>query len=122
MGNGGFGGWGQGCTTVSGGQEDADLVLDEQELGLSREDVVKKIVETKEVGKQLDNILELVKTSPTWITRNEIDVAVVISPELFEMLVDAQEQLEDITAVDEASKDKRPGIPWEQIKKNLGLN
>jgi PHD/YefM family antitoxin component YafN of YafNO toxin-antitoxin module len=115
-------GWGQLNQGVSGGYEDSDLVLDKQGLGRSMEDVVKKIVETKEVGKQLDNILELVKTSPTWITRNEIDVAVIISPELFEMLVDAQEQLEDITAVDEASKDKSPGIPWEQIKKNLGLN
>ena len=74
---------------------------------------MKKIIETKEAGKQLDNILEQVKTSPTWITRNGIDVAVIISPELFEILVDSQEQLEDISAVDEASKDKRLGIPWE---------
>jgi PHD/YefM family antitoxin component YafN of YafNO toxin-antitoxin module len=115
-------GWGQLIQGVSGGYEDSDLVLDKQGLGLSMEDVVKKIVEMKEAGKQLDSILEQVKTNPTWITRKGVDVAVIISPELFEMLVDAQEQLEDITAVDEASKDKRPGIPWEQIKKNLGLN
>ena len=58
---------------------------------------------------------------PVWITRDGVDVAVVISPELFEELVSAQEELEDIAAVDEAMKDKRPGIPWDQVKKNLGL-
>ena len=58
---------------------------------------------------------------PVWITCNGVDVAVVISPELFEELVSAQEELEDIAAVDEAMKDNSPGIPWEQVKKDLGL-
>jgi PHD/YefM family antitoxin component YafN of YafNO toxin-antitoxin module len=56
---------------------------------------------------------------PVWITRDGVDVAVVISPELFEELVSAQEELEDIAAVDEAMKDQSPGIPWEQVKKRL---
>ncbi len=43
---------------------------------------------------------------PIWITRDGVDVAVVISPELFEELVSAQEELEDIVAVDEALKDE----------------
>ncbi len=41
---------------------------------------------------------------------------------IFEMkLVEAEEDLEDIAAVDEALKDNSPGIPLEQVKKNLGL-
>jgi PHD/YefM family antitoxin component YafN of YafNO toxin-antitoxin module len=56
---------------------------------------------------------------PVWITRDGVDVAVVISPELFEELVSAQEELEDIAVVDEAMKDQSPGIPWEQVKKRL---
>jgi len=56
---------------------------------------------------------------PVWIKRDGVDVAVVISPELFEELVSAQEELEDIAAVDAAMKDNSPGIPWEQIKKRL---
>ncbi len=56
---------------------------------------------------------------PVWITRDGIDVAVVISPELFEELVSAQEELEDIAAVDEAQNDNSPGIPWEEVKKCL---
>jgi hypothetical protein len=35
--------------------------------------------------------------------------------------VEAQEELEDIAAVDAAQRDKSPGIPWEQVQKNLGL-
>jgi PHD/YefM family antitoxin component YafN of YafNO toxin-antitoxin module len=57
--------------------------------------------------------------TPLWITRDGVDVAVVISPELFEELVSAQEELEDIAAVDEAMKNESPGIPWEQVKKRL---
>jgi PHD/YefM family antitoxin component YafN of YafNO toxin-antitoxin module len=53
---------------------------------------------------------------PVWITRDGVDVAVVISPELFEELVSAQEELEDITAVDAAMKGNSPGIPWEEVK------
>ena len=35
--------------------------------------------------------------------------------------IEEQEDLEDIAAVDEAMLDKSPGIPWEQVQKNLGL-
>jgi PHD/YefM family antitoxin component YafN of YafNO toxin-antitoxin module len=59
--------------------------------------------------------------NPVWITRDGVDVAVVISPELFEELVSAQEELEDIAAVDAAQGDNSPGIPWEEVEKNLGL-
>jgi len=43
---------------------------------------------------------------PVWITRDGVDVAVVISPEMFNELVEAQEELEDIAATDEALKDE----------------
>jgi PHD/YefM family antitoxin component YafN of YafNO toxin-antitoxin module/uncharacterized protein (DUF2384 family) len=59
---------------------------------------------------------------PVWIKRDGVDVAVVISPELFEELLSAQEELEDIAKVDEAMKDKSPGIPWEQVQKELAKN
>ena len=48
---------------------------------------------------------------PVWITRDGVDVAVVISPEMFNELVAAQEELEDIAAVDAAQGDNSPGIP-----------
>lgn len=55
---------------------------------------------------------------PVWITRDGVEVAVVISPEMFNELIEAQEELEDIAAVDESILDKSPGIPWEQVQKD----
>jgi len=70
-----------------------------------------------ELGSEITVMSEHEK--PVWIKRDGVDVAVVISPELFEELVSAQEELEDIAAVDAAQKDNRPGIPWGQVKKRL---
>jgi len=57
-----------------------------------------------ELGSEITVMSEHEK--PVWIKRDGVDVAVVISPELFEELVSAQEELEDIAAVDEALKDE----------------
>ena len=70
-----------------------------------------------ELGSEVSVMSEHEK--PVWITRDGVEVAVVISPELFEELVSAQEELEDIAKVDEAMKDKSPGIPWDQVQKEL---
>ena len=59
------------------------------------------------------------KEKPVWITRHGVDVPVVISPELFEELVSAQEELEDIAAVDETMLDKSPGIPWNHVQRKI---
>jgi PHD/YefM family antitoxin component YafN of YafNO toxin-antitoxin module len=107
---------------VGGFNEDAVLVLDEQGLDLAKEGAMKRIVEMKEVGKEIQKILEHVKSKPIWITSDGVDIAVLISPELFEALVEAEEELEDIAAVDEAMKEKSIGTPWEKVKKNLGLD
>ena len=96
-------------------------MLDPQELELPKETVMKRIVEMKLVGGQMEKILEQVRTRPIWITDDGVDVAVMISPELFEALVEAEEELEDIATVDAALKDKTPGIPWDEVKKNLDL-
>ena len=66
-----------------------------------------------ELGSEATVMIEHEK--PVWITRDGVDVAVVISPEMFNELVEAQEELEDIAAVDAAKRDKSPGIPWEQV-------
>ena len=57
-----------------------------------------------ELGSEITVMSEHEK--PVWIKRDGVDVAVVISPELFEELLSAQEELEDIAAVDEALKDE----------------
>ena len=46
---------------------------------------------------------------------------VLISAEQFERFVAAEEELEDLRAVEESMKDPGPNIPWEKVKKELGL-
>ena len=81
-----------------------------------------KELSVTEALEQLPAVLNQAKKKPVWITRHGIDVAVVISPELFESLVEAQEELEDIAALDAAMLDKSPKIPWAQVKKDLKLD
>jgi len=45
----------------------------------------------------------------------------VIDPSLYESLIEAQEELEDIAAFDAAMLEKGPNIPWEQVQKDLKL-
>jgi prevent-host-death family protein len=83
--------------------------------------ITMKELSVTEAREQFPALLNQAAKKPVWITRHGVDVAVVISPELFEELVSAQEELEDIAAVDEAMLDKSPGIPWEQVQKDLKL-
>ena len=61
------------------------------------------------------------KKNPVTILRHGKPVAILINPSLFERFVESIEELEDIAAFDEAVSDKDPTIPWEQVKKDLGL-
>ena len=61
------------------------------------------------------------KKNPVTILRHGKPVAILINPSLFERFVESIEELEDIAAFDEAVSDKDPTIPWEQVKKDLGI-
>jgi len=84
--------------------------------------IAMKELSVTEAREQFPALLNQAAKKPVWITRHGVDVAVVISPELFEELVSAQEELEDIAAVDEAMLDESPKIPWAQVKKDLKLD
>ena len=47
-------------------------------------------------------------------------VAVVISPERYDELLEAWEELEDVAAFDEAMAEGGPTIPWSMVKADLG--
>ena len=55
------------------------------------------------------------------IERNGKEEAVLISAEQFERLVSAEEELEDLRAIEESLKDPGPNISWEKVKKELDL-
>ena len=59
---------------------------------------------------------------PVRILKHGKPVAILINPSMYEKLLDSMEELEDIAAFDEALADKNPGIPWQQVKKDLGID
>ena len=45
---------------------------------------------------------------------------VLISPERYEQLLEAYEELEDVRAIEESREDSSPNIPWDEIKREWG--
>jgi PHD/YefM family antitoxin component YafN of YafNO toxin-antitoxin module len=74
-----------------------------------------------EAREQFPAIINQAKKRPVRITRHGIAVALVIDPSLYESLIEAQEELENIAAFDAAMLEKGPNIPWEQVQKDLKL-
>ena len=59
--------------------------------------------------------------SPVHILKHGEPVAVLISPTLYQEMLEAMEELEDIEAFDQAMLSTEQLIPWEDVKKELGL-
>jgi prevent-host-death family protein len=59
--------------------------------------------------------------SPVHILKHGEPVAVLISPTLYQEMLEAMEELEDIEAFDQAVLSNEKLIPWESVKKELGL-
>lgn len=74
-----------------------------------------------EAREQFSTVLSQARKKPVRVTSHGKDVAVIIDPSLYESLIEAQEELEDIAAFDEAMEDKSPNIPWAQVQKDLQL-
>lgn len=70
---------------------------------------------------ELSYAIAQAEKKPVTIVRHGKPVAVLITPSLYERFVESMEELEDIAAFDAAVNDGDPSIPWEQVKKDLGL-
>lgn len=69
---------------------------------------------------QLSHAVDLAGTEAVVLERHGRAAAVLLSPERYEELMDAYEEVEDIAAYDAAIADPEPSIPWEQVKADLG--
>ena len=81
-------------------------------------------MKTISLSKARNNLVKLIaqaKAEPIVIEGDDKHSAVLISTEQFEEFLDAQEELEDIAAIEEAIRDSEPSIPWETVKKDLGI-
>ena len=71
-----------------------------------------------------ENFSEAIATSAVeavFIQKHGENAAVLISPERYEQLMDALEEIEDVIAVKAAHEDPNPNIPWDEVKLQLGL-
>ena len=63
----------------------------------------------------------ITQTEPVTISRHGEAVAVLMSPSLYEQLMESAEELADITDFDAALLKSDLNIPWDVVKKDLGL-
>ena len=77
-----------------------------------------------EARERLAEVLEEAASGPVYVTKRGRRVAVVISAEEYERLLQLQEDAEDLVDAQAALTRLRAGeptIPWEQVKQDLGL-
>lgn len=78
---------------------------------------------TMAVSKARERLSEAVETArgeAVFLERYGRPVAVLVSAERYEELVEALEDVEDVVAFDAAMAEEGPSVPWEQVKVDLG--
>ena len=55
------------------------------------------------------------------ITRHGKEAAVLISPSVYEAMLEAWEDIQDLKAAEEALKEPGPMLRWDDVKRELGL-
>ncbi|MCR6713364.1 MAG: type II toxin-antitoxin system Phd/YefM family antitoxin [Demequina sp.] len=78
-----------------------------------------------EARDRLAAVVDEARNEPVYLTRRNRRVAAVVDASVLERLLSDAEELEDIRAVDEAwAETERLGetpVPWEDVKRELGL-
>ncbi|MHA7268714.1 type II toxin-antitoxin system Phd/YefM family antitoxin [Arthrobacter sp. HLT1-20] len=78
------------------------------------------IVSVADARNHFSDVIDRSKTEAVFIERRGQRAAVVVSPERYERMLEALEEVEDIAAFDEAMTEEGPNIPWAQVKADLG--
>ena len=74
-----------------------------------------------EARENLADTIRRARKSPICITNHGEAQVVMIDASVYEKMIEDLEDLADISAFDEAVAEKNSGIPWAQVKKDLGL-
>lgn len=77
-------------------------------------------IAVSEARENLPDVVRSARTEAVFLERYGRAVAVLISPERYEQLVEAEEDVGDVAAYDAAMADEGPNIPWDQVKADLG--
>lgn len=68
----------------------------------------------------LSDAVEAASMEAVFLERYGQRAAVLVSPERYEQMLSAVEELEDITRFDAAMSEEGSNIPWAQVKADLG--
>ena len=78
------------------------------------------IVSVAAARNNFSDLITRSQTEAVFIERRGERAAVVVSPERYELMLEALEDAEDVAAFDEAMTEEGPNIPWAQVKADLG--
>jgi antitoxin Phd len=73
-----------------------------------------------EAREKLSEAVELAHSEAVFLERYGRPAAVLVSPDRYDQLMTALEEVEDIAAFDAAMSEEGDNIPWEQVKTDLG--
>jgi len=73
-----------------------------------------------EARENLSEALETAQGEAVVLERYGRPAAVLLSPERYEQLMEALEDIEDVAAFDAAMAEEGDNIPWDQVKADLG--
>lgn len=77
-------------------------------------------VSVAEARNHLSEVIARSQQEAVFIERRGLRAAVVVSPELYERMLEAMEDAADVAAFDEAMAEEGENLPWDQVKKDLG--
>ena len=69
---------------------------------------------------RLPEVIETARDEAVFLERRGKLEAVIVSPEQYERMIEALEEVQDIEAFDAAMADEAPNVPWAQVKADLG--
>lgn len=69
---------------------------------------------------RLSEMVELAQSEAVFLERFGKPAAVLVSSDRYVVMMEALEELEDISAFDEAIAEDGDNIPWDQVKQDLG--
>jgi prevent-host-death family protein len=73
-----------------------------------------------EAREKLADAVETARSEPVVLERYGRPVAVLVSPERYEQMLEALDDAEDIDAFDAAMAEEGPNVRWDQVKADLG--
>lgn len=75
---------------------------------------------------RLSTLVDRARTAPVYLTRRDRDVAAIVDADVLRRLLDVAEELADIRAAtasqDEAQRLDEVPVPWDEVKRDLGLS